>query len=466
MRSRKPGDRAQESPCGRDQKLVISNCYKASLEATAVPRGSWIGRADGRRNRSASPSPGSRIKSLLCGLLLASVPPAAAAAEASDYGPQTETWNGLGRLLQIASRLELEVATPPRLSVDGLSSRDGLLIIAPHSALPRTGLSNFLRGGGRVAVADDFGPSDRFLRAFGIRRSPHRAAEGSLRLRGNPALQLARPASAHALVEAVPVVVTNHPAGLKHATLDPVLSLGDPEPALVLTGAVGAGRLVTVADPSIFINNMLAFPGNARFAENLLRYLTHGGGRLWVIRGDAVLESAADAGHLSPLDAFRRGLSRLSEATLPPPVLRLAAWALALSMLMAALSAMPRPTDYRSAMPLQARNPVAGVQGRIWFFRHRATNFLAPAIAFKLEFERRLTEALSLPLAAQDQELSAALIRAGLGGSEVTSAVDCLSALRELAAADQPAPVSGRRFASLVEAGAAILAQLEDRRPR
>lgn len=471
MRPRKHDRNPRRDRAAPQQTILISNSYIASLEALSgrIKRRRRMPRAAPRGGPGAYAA--RPLKSLLCGLFLVALAPAESFAKPPDFADDPNAWNGLGRLTAIASALQLEVVAPEQLSLDGLSSRDGLLIVGPTRTLPRTGLSNFLRGGGRVAVADDFGPSERFLRAFGIRRGPLPSpADNSLsapRLRGNPALRLATPAVQHTLSQSVPVVVTNHPSGLRHATLEPVLALGKEGPALVLTGAVGAGRLVAIGDPSVLINNMLAFPGNARFAENLLRYLTFGGGRLWVVSGGSRLESAADSrGPLPPLASVRKGLSRLSEAALPPPVLRLAGWVLAISMLMAALSALPRPTAYGSAMPLSAASPLAGVAGRIWFFRHRATNFLAPALTFKLELERRLTDALRLPVAVQDAELSAGLRRAGLSETEVATALDTLHALRDLSTADEPPPVSARRFASLVDDGAAILTRLEERSTR
>lgn len=399
--------------------------------------------------------------------MLATAGRAAADANAGDFDPAGQTWNGLSGLLAIASELRIDLAAPETLSLDGLSPRDAVLIVGPTQALPRTGLTDFLRAGGRVAVADDFGPSGRFLRTFGIRRGTPNASDDERRLRGNSALQLATPAKDSPLSAGVPVVVTNHPSSLDHHTLEPVFTLGaDQGAALVLTGAVGAGRLVAAADPSILINNMLAFPGNARFANNLLRYLNHKGGRVWILAGDATLTSSKDAGPLQPLTTLRKGLARLAEAELPPAALQMAAWVLAASMLMAAFSALPRRTDYGRAMPLRAQSPMSGVAGRMRFFTREARNFLAPSLTFKLELEHRLTRALALPVAARTDEVERAMRRMGVPEEEVQPAMHALTSLRTLAAADVPPRVGARRFADLVAAGTAILARLEGRRSR
>ena len=81
-----------------------------------------------------------------------------------------------------------------------------------------------MRAGGRVVMLDDFGRGDSLLRHFGMERvaSPRRPAEF---LRKNPQLALAEPASAHPVVADVSRVVTNHPTGLSHPDLSPVLKI-------------------------------------------------------------------------------------------------------------------------------------------------------------------------------------------------------------------------------------------------
>ncbi len=102
--------------------------------------------------------------------------------------------------------------------------------------------------------------------------SPRHPAEF---LRRNPQLALAEPASAHPVVSEVSRVVTNHPTGLSHPDLSPVLkirAMGEPDVVVAVAGAVGQGRLLAVGDPSIVMNSMLRYGGNKAFAKGLVRY--------------------------------------------------------------------------------------------------------------------------------------------------------------------------------------------------
>jgi hypothetical protein len=87
-------------------------------------------------------------------------------------------------------------------------------------------------------------------------------------------------------------LVTNHPTGLRHPNLSPVLkirSIGEPDSIIAVAGQVGKGRLFAMSDPSATINQMLRYPGNRAFVAGLARYLvdddgtTHRQGRLFLV---------------------------------------------------------------------------------------------------------------------------------------------------------------------------------------
>src|SRR5690606_20633598 len=133
----------------------------------------------------------------------------------------------------------------------------------------------------------------------------------------------------HPLTEGVRALVTNHPAVVHHPDLEPIFSFGERD-AVVLAGAVGAGRLVTIGDPSVLINNMLELRGNQRFAENLVDYLAERRGRLFVITPDAQLVGRyGEPGADRPLHDLRALLERAAAAELPEGALRIVAAALA-----------------------------------------------------------------------------------------------------------------------------------------
>lgn len=387
-------------------------------------------------------------------------------AQPRDFAPEEQAWNGLSALLALARDAGVAIETPAEIDLDTLNAGDGLLILHPTGALPRAALTTFMRAGGRVAIADDFGTGDQLLRAFGMQRLPVTDVEPERRLRGNRNLLLATPDSHHTLASDIPALVANHPTGLRHRTLEPVFAFGEGRPALVLSGAVGAGRLVAIGDPSVFINNMLSFTGNARFAANLIAYLVpEPDGRLFLVTQTTRLHSALDGGPRAPLEALRKGLSRLNELSLPPAAIRISTWVLALALLLSVATTLPRRTDYARAMPLRQHEPVAGFEGRVRFFERHSANLFAPTLTFKVEFEQRLVQALGLPDAAGRVEVARALRRKGLDDTQVDACTGLLERLAELYAThDQgrTSPhVSPTRFRAMVDTGMGILAALD-----
>jgi len=218
-----------------------------------------------------------------------------ARVEASPFDLAGSDWEGCAELVRLA-RSELgsaRVVATGQIDFHELKPDDGVVLLYPEKNLDVDELSKFMRAGGRVVLLDDFGRGDSLLRHFGMERvaSPRHPAEF---LRRNPQLALAEPASAHPVVSDVSRVVTNHPTGLSHPDLSPVLKIrgnGEPDVVVAVAGAVGQGRLLAVGDPSIVMNSMLRYGGNKSFARGLVRYsVDHDswgkrGGRLFIASG-------------------------------------------------------------------------------------------------------------------------------------------------------------------------------------
>jgi hypothetical protein len=186
---------------------------------------------------------------LVC-VLLSPLAVAGLARAQGDYDPRSSEWHGLGQLLAIAEEVGAIVETPDRLDVGTLRPDDALLVVYPTRELPVAGLAGFLRAGGRLALADDFGQGDDLLNLYRISRQEPTAVDAP-RLRGNQDLLVASPGDPHILTDGVSAVVANHPQTVYHAELQPILAFGRrPGNAVVLAGAVGEGRLVAIADPS------------------------------------------------------------------------------------------------------------------------------------------------------------------------------------------------------------------------
>jgi hypothetical protein len=301
-----------------------------------------------------------------------------------------QSWEGTSELFELAKkrlgRERLEVTAS--LDYGKLSPKDGVVILHPESSLDYSELSAFLRAGGRVALLDDHGTADKFLARFQIHRvraplSPART------LRDNPSLPIAEPSvqivagqeqNRHPITQNVEGVVTNHPTALTHPNLTPVLTIaarGEPDATLAVTGIiVNRGRLFAMGDPSAFINLMLRYPGNRKFAEGLLTYLVEPdswgerGGKIYFVsnRFQQRGEFGERGSMLSGLGQnLTDALDDLHEHGLPEPVpLGLAAFGCLAVMAWALMyAARPRPRSsprYTAPEPLVAQG---GLSGRV-----------------------------------------------------------------------------------------------------
>jgi hypothetical protein len=337
----------------------------------------------------------------VAGLTLPSVRGAAQIAADDDFEPANREWNGLSALLSLADERDLPVEVVERIDIGTLGADDAVIIVGPREELPAGGLTDFMRAGGRVALADDFGEGDSLLRTFRIGRG-RPGSRDALRLRGNDELLVARPVAIHPLTQGVGALVTNHPMIVYHQDLEPIFAF-DPAPggardAVILAGAVGTGRLVAIADPSVLINNMLTLGGNRRFAENLLVYLAgERGGRILLVPPHAEIRGRfGEPGADRPLHDLRAALERLATAELPASAIRVAGAALAGILLVLAAGVLPRSSPYVSAAMFARPSVSGGFAGRVAWFAERPLNLGDPAMVYKQELELELRRLLDL----------------------------------------------------------------------
>jgi hypothetical protein len=405
---------------------------------------------------------------LLLGVLTAgpAVEQAMAQSGDADFALRGGRWNGIAQLVVVAEEAGVVLDTPRELDLGSLRPEDGLLIVHPTEELPRASLAAFLRAGGRVAVADDFGEASSFLELYGIVRRRHEPGPEALLLRGNPGLPLASPGTGHPLTEGVRALVANHPSSLRHAELEPVLVL-EGEHALVLAGAVDEGRLVAIGDASLFIDNMLRYRDNRRFAANLLRYLDGDrGGRVLLVTPTTELSGSYGDARGNPLERLDAWLLDAAKADLPPSALQILAWVLVGIGLVFAISGLPRKMPYgAAALGLEAARG-GGLAGRVAFFARRPKDLVHPALVYKYELEVELVRRLSLegqPLLRD--VLEAARVR-GLPAADREALRALLLELDELRRKidlpPSPPRVSPRELRRMVDTGEAILARLPD----
>lgn len=395
--------------------------------------------------------------------------PAAGAAQ-DDFDPGSTAWNGLSGLVEAAADADVRLDTPERLDVADLSPTDAIVLVHPDRDLPISSLSAFLRAGGRIVLADDFGSGGDFLESFGIARiDPY---DPPRTIRGNPHLPVAQVVGRHPLTEGVDMVVANHAQTLRHPELTPLLAFDDGgSQGLLLTGAVERGRLVALSDSSVLINNMLQFQGNRELAANVMRYLGEGrSGRVFLITPGVPLVGRYGGAAGAPVDRLRDALRDLASAELPATALTLLALVLIAILAVFAVSSLPRRSPY-TAERLWGPEPTGGgYAGRIAFFRERRKQLVHPALVYGYEVEAALRECLFGERASTERtiaEVVSAARKRGLDpeeAKELQTLLGTFATLREQAnAPGGPPRLRPTRLHRMVDSGERLIARLEEK---
>jgi hypothetical protein len=382
----------------------------------------------------------------------------------AEFDPNDREWSGLAKLVALGRDISITVVSTDHLRMRDVEPGDSILFVHPRNAIPPSGISEFLRTGGRVALLDDNGRGDEMLAAFGIERATAPAGD-VVRLRENAEWPVAFPRSTHPLASDVSALVANGARVVRHPALEPIFAFNETEP-FVLAGAVGEGRLVVAGDASLLINDMLALPSHVAFARNLLRYLAEGrSGRVWLASENFEVSGRyGDSGGLADVDAFDEWLKRVSKASLSPRTMRWATLVLLFVLALAAYTAFPQRSPYET--PIQARPPLfaGGFEGRVDFFRDRDVNLVQPALVYKASFERELLERTGLAHGVPLDAMLLSLRERGVPETTRTEVRSLLEGLHRLSEeSDDPARAPrthARELASFVRRGEAILALL------
>jgi hypothetical protein len=386
-------------------------------------------------------------------------------ARAEDLSTREPAWNGLTQLRSLAEQTGAAVITPEQIDVAQLGPDDALLVVHPVEPLPSAELSAFLRSGGRLAVADDFGTGRALLGAFGIGLYPPARTESTKLLRGEPFLMLATRQNSHPLSRSADVLVTNHPQALSHRQLEPIYALRKGHDAIVLSGAVGKGRLVAISDASVLINNMLQFEGNRAFARDLLAYLAGSArGRLFIVGSDTQWKFGLRRfGSEHPLESVKAVLSHVAKLRLPPSAVTALSIVLALLLLISIVTALPRRSVYARRKYLEIPPCPSGFAGQVDYYKLESRNFLPPLLAFKFELESRIIADLGASGQLSLSDLMKALRARGLSERSLQDTRELLVTLDATHAqthGEMP-QISPRKFSALVATGQRILAELD-----
>lgn len=206
-----------------------------------------------------------------------------------DFDPGSSSWNGLSGLIALASEQGVRVETPQIWDWRQADIKTPLLIIAPQDEkLNVYPLLQFVKRGGRVLIADDFGAGLPLMRAFdldgyrsGITKKQWRSQKDidlhrTYPMMGHEADFLLRQASF--LFLNVPQWLSRRSgqsqALLRSRPYNSTLEDFDQGGHILYRSYRGWGVALLVSDPSLFINHMIVYGDNRRFVKNMLRYLT------------------------------------------------------------------------------------------------------------------------------------------------------------------------------------------------
>lgn len=304
--------------------------------------------------------------------------PASFEAISSDYDPANSNWNGLMQFRDLVIGMGFEFSEVSKLEWGDLGAAEILVFLYPQQTVDPAQLDAFIQAGGHVIVADDFGEAQNALARIGAIRLDLATLRAENYYEGRTWAPIATITPGHPIASEVEPIVTNHPAALGHLAGGTVIA-GFPDGALIVAGERGTGRFVAVADPSIFINRMLEFPGNLRVVVNMLRWLDRNGRakRVVVVRGDVPMYGQArpyiDDGNASRMSRsvadINRWLDERSTWLLVPGAMR--ALGIGAGLLLIGLLALaipwrkgPRPDGAWLALQRPARLDDAFVMAR------------------------------------------------------------------------------------------------------
>lgn len=205
----------------------------------------------------------------------------------SHFGAQNPFWNGL-------KDFEKEFLATPLESLNALpqNAEGSVLLLIPYLKPTDANVARlraYLEGGGVLILADDYGYGNTVLEGLGVSArfsgallldplfnyrtsyfplatnlepSPLTSEVSSLALNYASALE----------GEDLNVVAYSSPFSYLDLNYDGDRNNSEPVGPLPVAGqlVVGTGRLILLADPSIFINTMLAAEDNRQFVQNLL----------------------------------------------------------------------------------------------------------------------------------------------------------------------------------------------------
>jgi len=232
-------------------------------------------------------------------------------ASATVFGAYNPSWDGASELRATASAVETETVIAENASEYGATTPEETVgfILSPESQYTPADaarVETFVRNGGTLVVAEDFGTaSNPLLASIGAdTRVDGRLLRDERFYGESPEMPLIQQVNAHTYTEGVESLTLNRPTAVEpngstvlaissnytyadanlNGELDDSESLRQFPVATV--ESVGSGEVVVLGDPSLFINVMIDRSDNRAFVENLLE--THETAIIDVSQVDAV----------------------------------------------------------------------------------------------------------------------------------------------------------------------------------
>lgn len=357
---------------------------------------------------------------------------AATGQDLAAYRLDETDWNGLSSLGLLATHFGVSIRQVDSVSLPD-PTVDVLVLVHPTSDLPADALVAWVRSGGRLWVADDFGTADTLMAAFGLRRvQPGFHADV---LERNDALPMVAPVGSHPISRGVARIVLNHPTAIAGEQL-PVFGLDDGS-GVLYDMSLGQGAAVFLADASVLTNLMLPLHGNRRMVVNTLERLCGdlAGCRVVLVAeaggvvGDPDAMTGGDEGpsERAAIPRWREALDALRDARIDPRALRVAAALLLFGTLFLVATLFParRPRWLGARFGAAPSRPRTPFEHHLRRLSNASTPNLGPMLgAYREQFEPAFYGALGWKVpdgdpgaAAHERAAKAYVARAEPGAS-------------------------------------------------
>jgi hypothetical protein len=219
---------------------------------------------------------------IFVGIVLLTLPLAVPVIKTSaEFSMFNTRWNGCSEFAKLlAKNGEVVPIMYPYNSV-GLSKLDGVLIVVgpdvDFSSLEAEEVKGFLKNGGTLFIADDFGTSNGLLEKLGVKvrfsKRPLKDIFYSKRAEFPVVVRIEDPELATGVENItlnVPSVITGSKGKIFSSKVS-VVGCSMKSYPIMAEIKYGSGRIIMLSDPSILINDM--FDKNRQFVENLVQCL-------------------------------------------------------------------------------------------------------------------------------------------------------------------------------------------------